>query len=88
MVELSSWRAQLSGTKVWTLTPPPECEHVCQPFNVTVNRGDISEWACVDVCTQYTYIVTCAVVVDTNRWYHQTTILPGNISITIGSEYN
>ncbi len=29
-----------------------------------------------------------AVVVDTNRWYHQTTVLPGNISITIGSEYN
>ncbi|XP_064407010.1 uncharacterized protein LOC135351832 isoform X3 [Halichondria panicea] len=69
MVELSSWQAQLSGTKVWTLTPPPECEHVCQAFNITVNKGDI-------------------IVVDTNRWYHQTTVLPGNISITIGSEYN
>lgn len=45
MVELPSWQAQLSGKKTWTLTPPPECEHVCQPFNVTVNRGDISKSA-------------------------------------------
>ena len=43
MVELPSWQAQLSGKKTWTLTPPPECEHVCQPFNITVNRGDISK---------------------------------------------
>ena len=28
-----------------------------------------------------------AVVVDTNKWYHQTYIHPGSISITIGSEY-
>lgn len=34
------------------------------------------------------FIVSCAVVVDTNRWYHQTYILPGNISITIGTEYH
>ena len=43
MVELSSWQAQLSGTKIWTLAPPPECEHVCQSFNITVNKGDISK---------------------------------------------
>ena len=29
-----------------------------------------------------------AVIVDTNQWYHKTTILPGDISITIGSEYD
>ncbi|RZC35771.1 bifunctional arginine demethylase and lysyl-hydroxylase JMJD6, partial [Asbolus verrucosus] len=28
------------------------------------------------------------IVVDTNRWYHQTFILPGDISITIGSEFD
>ncbi|GJQ66982.1 hypothetical protein Trydic_g21916 [Trypoxylus dichotomus] len=28
------------------------------------------------------------IVVDTNRWYHQTHILPGSLSITIGSEFD
>ncbi|XP_044738123.1 uncharacterized protein LOC123299791 [Chrysoperla carnea] len=28
------------------------------------------------------------IVVDTNRWYHQTFIVSTNVSITIGSEYN
>ncbi|XP_056640601.1 bifunctional arginine demethylase and lysyl-hydroxylase JMJD6-B [Diorhabda sublineata] len=28
------------------------------------------------------------IVVDTNRWYHQTIVLPGEISITIGSEFD
>ncbi|XP_023947575.2 uncharacterized protein LOC112052638 isoform X1 [Bicyclus anynana] len=27
-------------------------------------------------------------VVDTNRWYHQTSVLPGDMSITIGAEYD
>ncbi|XP_013138834.1 PREDICTED: uncharacterized protein LOC106103597 [Papilio polytes] len=27
-------------------------------------------------------------VVDTNRWYHMTRVLPGDISITIGAEYD
>ncbi|XP_049866815.1 uncharacterized protein LOC126367362 [Pectinophora gossypiella] len=27
-------------------------------------------------------------VVDTNRWYHKTNVLPGDISITIGAEYD
>ena len=38
-----SWQAQLSGTKTWTLAPPPECENDCSLFNVTVHTGDISE---------------------------------------------
>lgn len=29
-----------------------------------------------------------SVVVDTNRWYHKTNVLPGDISITIGAEYD
>ncbi|KAF5283382.1 hypothetical protein FQA39_LY04758 [Lamprigera yunnana] len=28
------------------------------------------------------------IVVDTNRWYHQTHVLPGDISITIGAEFD
>ncbi len=61
MVELSSWQAQLSGTKVWTLTPPPECEHVCQAFNITVNKGDISErFSCGYTRTYCTVIITIA----------------------------
>ncbi|KAJ8979112.1 hypothetical protein NQ317_014124 [Molorchus minor] len=28
------------------------------------------------------------IVIDTNRWYHQTSIMPGDISITIGSEFD
>ena len=43
MVIRPSWQAQLSGKKVWTLVPPPECEHVCSTLNVTVHKGDISK---------------------------------------------
>uniref|UniRef100_K1QFK1 Uncharacterized protein n=1 Tax=Magallana gigas TaxID=29159 RepID=K1QFK1_MAGGI len=32
--------------------------------------------------------VTKELVLDTNQWYHATYIHPGEISITIGSEYN
>ena len=28
------------------------------------------------------------VVVDTNKWFHGTYIHPGNLSVTIGSEYD
>uniref|UniRef100_A0A1B0GMQ6 Cupin-like domain-containing protein n=1 Tax=Phlebotomus papatasi TaxID=29031 RepID=A0A1B0GMQ6_PHLPP len=28
------------------------------------------------------------IVLDTNRWYHQTNVLPGEVSITIGAEYD
>ncbi|CAH3162777.1 unnamed protein product [Porites lobata] len=41
MVNRPSWQAQLSGQKIWTLVPPPECEHVCRAMNVTINKGDI-----------------------------------------------
>ncbi|XP_060072059.1 uncharacterized protein LOC132551935 [Ylistrum balloti] len=68
-VQRPSWQAQISGVKTWSLIPTPECEHVCQSMNVTVQKGDIF-------------------VVDTNQWYHATYIHPGEISITIGSEYD
>jgi len=28
------------------------------------------------------------VVLDTNKWYHQTFVQPGAISLTIGAEYD
>ena len=28
------------------------------------------------------------VVVDTNQWFHSTQVLPGDLSITIGAEYD
>ncbi|XP_071963180.1 uncharacterized protein [Antedon mediterranea] len=40
-VELPSWQAQIMGSKTWTLTPPPECENVCQTISATLNPGDI-----------------------------------------------
>ncbi|XP_070579668.1 uncharacterized protein [Ptychodera flava] len=68
-VQRPSWQAQISGQKTWTLIPPPECEDVCKPLEITVSKGDI-------------------IVIDTNIWYHATRISPGEISITIGSEYD
>ena len=43
MVNRPSWQAQLSGQKIWTLIPPPECEHVCKSMQVTMNKGEISK---------------------------------------------
>ena len=39
-----SWQAQIVGTKTWTLVPPVECDSICTSFNITVHRGDISEF--------------------------------------------
>ncbi|KOB71502.1 Uncharacterized protein OBRU01_13637 [Operophtera brumata] len=45
---------------------------------------------CLYYCKWITFTVSPGeiLVVDTNRWYHQTTVLPGDISITIGAEYD
>ena len=41
-VDLSSWQAQISGTKSWLLRPPPECWWSCHgDMEVTINPGDI-----------------------------------------------
>lgn len=32
--------------------------------------------------------ISVVVLVDTNMWYHSTYIHPGEVSITIGSEYD
>lgn len=37
-----SWQAQITGTKRWTLEPPPECYFQCpRSFTVTVQPGEI-----------------------------------------------
>lgn len=42
-VQHPSWQAQISGKKTWTLVPVPECEDICHPMNITMEKGDISE---------------------------------------------
>ncbi|CAH2071921.1 unnamed protein product, partial [Iphiclides podalirius] len=45
---------------------------------------------CLYACRWLTFAVQPGeiLVVDTNRWYHKTSVLPGDISITIGAEYD
>lgn len=40
-VDRPSWQAQLSGQKMWTLIPPPECEHACQSMTTVINKGEV-----------------------------------------------
>ena len=41
-VDLSSWQAQVSGTKRWLLRPPPECWWVCHgDMEARISPGDI-----------------------------------------------
>ena len=43
-VDLSSWQAQISGTKTWLLRPPPECWLQCHgDMEVTVHPGRLTE---------------------------------------------
>ncbi|XP_054280434.1 bifunctional arginine demethylase and lysyl-hydroxylase JMJD6-B [Macrosteles quadrilineatus] len=45
---------------------------------------------CIYHCNTLEVVVSPGeiIVLDTNRWYHQTMILPGEMSITIGAEYD
>ncbi|XP_045446983.1 uncharacterized protein LOC123655191 [Melitaea cinxia] len=45
---------------------------------------------CLYECSRISFTVLPGeiLVVDTNRWYHKTNVLPGDISITIGAEYD
>uniref|UniRef100_A0A2A4IUH8 Cupin-like domain-containing protein n=1 Tax=Heliothis virescens TaxID=7102 RepID=A0A2A4IUH8_HELVI len=45
---------------------------------------------CLYTCRWISFTVAPGeiLVVDTNRWYHKTNVLPGDISITIGAEYD
>ncbi|CAH0407209.1 unnamed protein product [Chilo suppressalis] len=45
---------------------------------------------CLYACERIQFTVEPGeiLVVDTNRWYHKTNVLPGDLSITIGAEYD
>jgi histone arginine demethylase JMJD6 len=87
-VRLPSWQAQLKGTKMWTLAPPPECYYQCHSFEVVVRPGDIST-PNLETSFETTFnFFFFTVVLDTNKWYHKTTVQPGELSITIGAEYD
>ncbi|XP_060801922.1 uncharacterized protein LOC106132475 [Amyelois transitella] len=45
---------------------------------------------CLYRCRRITFTVEPGeiLVLDTNRWFHKTSVLPGDISITIGAEYD
>lgn len=34
------WQAQLQGSKIWNLLPPPECQNICKPVKFHVQPGD------------------------------------------------
>lgn len=94
-VRLPSWQAQIKGVKEWILAPPPECYYECSTFSVTVQTGDISEQMMHSNSNFKIYtnlvkncIQLISVVLDTNKWYHKTIVMPGEISITIGAEYD
>ncbi|XP_046406321.1 uncharacterized protein LOC124171223 [Ischnura elegans] len=40
-VDHPSWQAQLRGSKLWKLQPPPECYYDCLSMEITVDRGEI-----------------------------------------------
>ena len=44
--------------------------------------NEIEDVSIIDICFLF------LVVIDTNQWYHATYIHPGEVSITIGSEYD
>jgi histone arginine demethylase JMJD6 len=88
-VRLPSWQAQLKGTKTWTLAPPPECYYQCHSFEVIVRPGDISKLRKIQKKNKNIHnFFLFTVVLDTNKWYHKTNVQPGDISITIGAEYD
>lgn len=90
-VRLPSWQAQLKGAKKWELAPPPECYFQCKSFETVVHPGEISKCALENVFKKQINIsgpAAILVVLDTNKWYHKTNVLPGEVSVTIGAEYD
>lgn len=64
-MERPSWQAQLSGRKTWHLRPPPECEAVCQPLDVTVEKGEIGKVALhtvLDLLPQHCIYSACCIL--------------------------
>lgn len=86
-VRLPSWQAQIKGMKKWVLAPPPECYFECSSFDVTVHPGETSVFFFLNVLEVFSYDFF-SVILDTNKWYHQTIVIPGEMSISIGAEYD
>lgn len=60
-MRLPSWQAQLSGSKLWLLVPPPECYFQCRRFEVVVKQGDISK-IFSRKCPVYTFYILISVL--------------------------
>jgi hypothetical protein len=88
-VRLPSWQAQLKGTKEWTIAPPPECYYSCTSFSTAVKPGEISKYHVITArWGLFLYYLSISVVLDTNKWYHKTNVLSGDLSVTVGAEYD
>ncbi|XP_068618759.1 uncharacterized protein [Battus philenor] len=35
------WQGQIKGSKIWSIAPVPECEHMCHKFQYYVEPGDV-----------------------------------------------
>ena len=55
---------------------------ICSLIRTFAGRHDI-RYICLYCCS-----IVLSVVIDTNQWYHATYSHPGEISITIGSEFD
>lgn len=92
-VEHPSWQAQIKGEKLWILDPPRECHYACNRLEVVVHPGEISKTfpfrrSSTSSFNSRSISSSRTVVLDTNRWYHQTVIVSEEMSITIGAEYD
>lgn len=85
------WQAQLRGNKSWSVAPTPECASECEPFGFYVEPGDAGELGIklgqLKTHIYYIFVVVVSVLMDTRIWYHATTVLNGEFSLTVQSEY-
>ncbi|CAG9793982.1 unnamed protein product [Diatraea saccharalis] len=35
------WQGQVKGSKIWSVAPVPECDHICNKFQFHVQAGDV-----------------------------------------------
>lgn len=43
------WQGQVRGSKLWTIAPVPECDHVCYKFGFYVEPGDVGMYISLSV---------------------------------------
>lgn len=87
------WQAQLQGSKSWQLAPTPECADVCDKFEFIVEPGDAGKTEQTTIIfihvlvASFNLVDDFTVLLDTRNWYHGTSVLNGEFSFTIQSEY-